>query len=94
MVKRHLLTLFVLLSGLAALQTPAHASCGVAMSAQTRAIAQGCDAAEAGHEKCAFVAEARDNSKERGHKGQKAHGNSSAWTVLRAYIFGVERALE
>ena len=94
MIKRHLLTLFVLLSGLAALQAPVHASCGEATAAHAGAFSGSCDAAEAGHEHCAFVAEARAEAKDAGEEGPIAHEPAPVPAALVPYIFGVDRALE
>jgi len=94
MIKRHLLTLFVLLSGLAALQAPVHASCGEVAAAHAGALHTGCDASEAGHGSCAFVAEARAEAEETAVEGENAHETAEVPASLVPYIFGVDRALE
>jgi|GEM_PF-4766256 len=94
MIKRHLLTLFVLLSGFAALQAPVHASCGEATAAHAGALHSGCDAGDAGHASCAFVAEARAKAQEADGEGPIAHEPARAPEALVPYIFGVDRALE
>ena len=94
MIKRHLLTLFVLLSGLAALQAPVHASCAEATAAHAGALHGSCDATDAGHSSCAFVAEARAKAQEEDGEGPNAHEPARAPAALVPYIFGVDRALE
>ncbi|UAB76928.1 hypothetical protein INR77_08695 [Erythrobacter sp. SCSIO 43205] len=94
MIKRHLLTLFVLLSGLAALQAPVHASCGETAATHAGALLSGCDASEAGHGACAFVAEARAKAQETAVEGEGALETAPAEITLVPYIFGVDRALE
>lgn len=94
MIKRHLLTLFVLLSGLAALQAPVHASCGEATAAHAGALHGGCDTADAGHVSCAFVAEARAEAEEKAVEGPDAHDAAPVPASLVPYVFGVDRALE
>ena len=94
MVKRHLLTLFVLLSGLAALQAPAHASSAETVAAQTRAIAGGCELAETGHALCAFVTKAHAEAADCSADTRQLHAAEPAAGVIIPYIFGVERALE
>jgi hypothetical protein len=94
MVKRHLLTLFVLLSGLAALQAPVHASAAATVAAQSRAITCGGEAVEASHELCAFVAEARAEATGRVSDTLPSFGVLPSPSLAAPYIFGVERALE
>ena len=94
MVKRHLLTLFVLLSGLAALQAPAHASLAETVAEQTRAFAGGSEANDAGHELCAFTAVARAEAADRASETVARVDASPLPAFAAPYVFGVERALE
>ncbi|MEM1052424.1 MAG: hypothetical protein AAGI28_10055 [Pseudomonadota bacterium] len=94
MVKRHLLTLFVLLSGFAALQAPAQVSAAETMAAQTRAIAGVCEANEAAYELCAFAAEARAEATGRASDAQSSVVLAPLAVSAAPYMFGVERALE
>lgn len=93
-MKRHLLTLFVLLSGLTALQAPVHASAAETVAAQARAISDGCEAVEANHELCAFVAEARAEATERVDEAAPLILAQPLAALAVPYVFGVERALE
>ena len=94
MVKRHLLTLFVLLSGLAALQAPVHASAAETVAAHARSIAGGAEAVEASHELCAFVAEARAEATGRVDDALPNLDALPMPALAAPYVFGVERALE
>jgi hypothetical protein len=94
MVKRHLLTLFVLLSGLAALQAPVHASTAETVAAHARSIAGGSEAVEASHELCAFVAEARAEATGRVIDALPNLDVRPMPALAAPYVFGVERALE
>ena len=94
MVKRHLLTLFVLLSGLAALQAPAQAACNETMAAHARAIAAGCEVDEASHTACAFALEARAEATGRVDEALPSYEAATLPELLVPYVFGVERALE
>ncbi|MEO1221009.1 MAG: hypothetical protein AAFY42_06620 [Pseudomonadota bacterium] len=94
MVKRHLLTLFVLLSGLAALQAPVHASAGEAVAAHARLVAGGSEAVEASHELCAFVAEARAEATGLVNDVPASSDARPSSALQAPFVFGVERALE
>lgn len=94
MVKRHLLTLFVLLSGLTALQAPVHASSAETVAAQARAIVGGCEAADATHELCAFLVEARAEATGRVDETRSDYDAAPSEAFNAPYVFGVERALE
>lgn len=94
MIKRHLLTLFVLLSGLAALQAPALASCDDTVAAHARSFSGGCEASDWPHASCAFVAEARAEAEETAVERPIALDTDATGLELVPYIFGVERALE
>ncbi|MEP0390761.1 MAG: hypothetical protein ABJ205_06655 [Erythrobacter sp.] len=92
MVKRHLLTLFVLLSGLAALQAPAHGNAAETFAAHSRVIAGVLEASEATHARCAFAAQAEATGRA---SETSATLDAAPLPVLAApYVFGVERALE
>jgi len=94
MVKRHLLTLFVLLSGLAALQAPAHGSAAETFAAHSRAIAGGFEASDAAHARCAFVEEAQAEATGRSGETAVSHDAMPLPVLTAPYVFGVERALE
>ena len=94
MVKRHLLTLFVLLSGLTALQAPVHASSAETVAAQARAIVGAADVADASHEHCAFVVEARAEGDRRLSETRLSFEVQPLPALSAPFVFGVERALE
>lgn len=91
MLRRNLIALFALLSGLAALQAPAHASAAQIVAAQSRSLAGGVEVQEASHAHCAFACTVVDS----------ASGETTASFDLAPlpslavpYVVGVERALE
>lgn len=91
MLRRNLIALFALLSGLAALQAPAHASAAQIVAAQSRSMAGGVEVQEATHAQCAFASATVVSI-----AGETAPSFDLAPlpSLSMPYVFGVERALE
>lgn len=94
MFRRNLIALFALLSGLAALQAPVHASAAEVIAAHTRSFTGGVEAREAAHELCAFAAEARAEAVGRVLDTAPSFEPAPLPSLSVPYVVGVERALE
>ncbi len=91
-MRRHLITLFALFTGLAALHAPAHASALESLVMDARAFARANEAASS--ESCVCEAQARQTAAKCPAR-ERRQTRSRLLSVLRPpFIFGSDRALE